>query len=449
MSVEAIHVVGEGNQPKGDKKQTPLLNAQEAQLHAGAEAGIAALLGVPEDQVHVSVRERTSGDDPQYRLTIAFDTPGFSLDMQGLRNLVRDKLSQAEFLHKYTTFHEPKEEVVAIKNQIIAATQNTDFDQNLLNWPGFDPEVAKDGIDRHAVKAFFGNSGRNEFYLEFHATAPETVNSMGKKLDTQLEARLPAIKEAIKTRGLRYIEAEMQRQKEPTETIQQAIEEASTKFDNLIVQVGHDKGWGGSSGSISIKFLSPEQKAIIDSGKGVDDALRTDEVKETNPLNLLDDEKSKQKPSSDLMKTVAAAVLHAGDGAQDMFPQVAGSLDIKKALAKSFAVIAKQHPEQKAALDAILENPYWGNEKDLPFNGSVYVKTLPVNLGKESGHYSTAVDVPANEIEQVLQQLAAFAPNQEQGAMVNQPDMNAVPNSVVQTPAANQDTYISPEGLTR
>lgn len=399
----------EANVKKTEDKQA-VLSESEQQLFDAVKATMVSALGLPADQVKIKTSGR--GDDNgkhSHSVEVQFSSPGFALNIEGAQQIIRERLQRnLPFLSNYVALEETPALITHLKDSIAKATEGTDFDKSLLDWVGFNtkaPAVAKGGISEYAVHNRGGiETGASIFGMNYFPVDPETVQSQGEKLDKQLEVLKPQIKAQLKEQGLYYLKKEMHERGEPAEAIAQAVEKASRQFDDMVVKISHDASYQDNVGKLTIEAYSKEQNALIEAGKK-EQAFEGDEIKATNPLNLLDSEVTDEHRSPNLLKAVSKVFL-TGEVGKVMLPH-AGVQDIKTRLEKEFTRIAAQRPDLRSQFDAILQNTYLKSTEYKTYYTGAKLTPLIVEQDGLPGNYKFAIEgLKQEQLQELMQKLA-------------------------------------------
>lgn len=411
------------------------LPAEAVTLGTGAQGDAA------NDAVYIH-HGHSSDEHPKTNLLITIEDPNFEL-MTGkeAQTAVLAALDKLEPIKKIALTVPDENTAVALHAKLKAVTEGTKFDSRLLNWPGFNPEIAKKGwgVGDHAIDRV----SEGAYGVEFSLAIPRDKHADNKKLLEDLKAnvtaRLPAIREMLTERALKYVNQNMLTAGKNAEEIAAAVTKTREDMAKLDIHINTDDEYFGNNVSISLR--SPEQAAAVAAlGNKVDrwgsKPENADALRASNPLHQLtsvlkDDELEKNPDASpQLHKAVGRAFLFAGEKAADEFPLVAGRRDIRNAILKELVGVSKGHPERAALVAEIMESNLLKNHQGFGEHkqNALELPSIGKNAAKP-GQLQVWINLPETMLKQTVHALAEPAPSQV--SMHAKPAIAATPDSVL------------------
>ncbi len=257
--------------------------------------------------------------------------------------LIRDiktAMGKVDALKPYVRFEDDAKHALNLRDELRKfMDKGADLPPNLLEWVGFSDDTKRPGD--------YGVRIRKEngiLLLHISVTDTKGVGKLGEKIRDNIKADLEEKKVMLASRLAKY----MGIKKEDTA----AIEAIKKRLDDLVFDVTTEEYGMQSkhpSSFIEIKIMTKEQKRLLDDPATREDKAKVEEAGKSSILYEFQN-------SEQLGKAIGRSMLFAGKHAQDMFPVVAGRLDMKAAIGKSLTRLAGTKPELAAEVKNFLED---------------------------------------------------------------------------------------------
>jgi hypothetical protein len=327
-----------------------------------AQAVIAGKLGVSADAVSITTGDQQRRDvyisssyssDDLTNLFITVRVPS-DLEPEAKKKQIREALGSLAPLTAIAQWKPEEKQVKELSDQLKAATSGTEFNTKLLEWPGFNPEIAKTGwgVSDYALSWV----EENAYGVTFHLSIPTTKNTdfkpLVEKVSADINNRLPEIKESLLQRVEKYTKQNLKAAGKNDAEVQQALTKVREDMGKVVISVNAE----GTNVKISLR--SPEQaesfKTAPNDYKKPDNATA---LKTGNPLNQLTSVVTEKEPHPQLQKALARSFLFTRDHKPtEDFHLIAGRRDIKTAIAKELALVQKENPDREEAFKQILNS---------------------------------------------------------------------------------------------
>jgi hypothetical protein len=376
--------------------------------------------------VELDVRTNThhSTNDAQRHTQLVFTakSPNIEVRHGQFEDMVRNAL-HTDALKPYVQFEDNSQHMKRMAAELdqfraMEATLNaqttgertTAIPENYSKW--FEEiEQRNEYSTKHAL-----NVEKEHGFIDIAIATPKDADPAA--IAANIEARKEAILEELAKRVIKYTpEAD-------TEAEKTALKE---KVKNLEVLVDSDGKFGSR---VTIQIMTKEQLAASRDEEGHPKAIAPEKVAELakdNPLNALkngEKELDKDNPPH-LQKALARSFLFAGEKANDIFPQIAGKDDMRRAIIKSLmklkAAALQQQPDAPLAkaVDAFLDDDVFKDVSrwNSPASERETLKT-PINFTKngglagsdgapdEKGTMRFVVSVPTDKLPEIIDQIA-------------------------------------------
>lgn len=415
-----------------------------------AEIALAAKLGVGAGAVSISTGDNPDPDgrwrgriddvaSNQTNLMIEVNVPGADLDPTGAKDKIREALSAIEPLSQIAQIKSDAVLAGEVLGQLKAATADTDFNAKLLEWPGFNKDIAARGwgVDDYAV-SYVNNSA---YGIELHLKIPTDKDTgplpLARQVTEEQKKRLESgeIKAILEERVIKYARANLAKEGKSAEEIDAAVGKIKADMANLVISINEEYGR-----NVSITLRSPKQaEAYKKAAGGFNEPDNANELRAENPLqNTLTSQLGKDEQPQ-MHKALARTLLFTKDEKGraakpiETFPLIAGRHDIKVAIAKELSRIGREKPEKAALFKEILESPLF-KEHGRWASGSVDTALPTASITKPADKPDTIqvtmmVDMDAkrfkgkNPVKDTIAALAALdtQPQQQPAAEAAQP----------------------------
>lgn len=401
---------------------------------ARAAITAAAAFGLPADAVTLSQGERpdsggihvryhggSSSDHPTNNLLLTIKDPNLDLmTKEEVRTAVLAGLNKLEPMKAVTLTVPDEKTATALHAKLKAATAGTSFDTRLLDWPGFNPEIAKKGwgVDDHAIADVYEGAYGVEFDLRIPTDKKTDTKKVLGELKDNVTGRLPAIRAMLTDRTVKYVKHNLATAGKTSEEIAAAEEKTRADMARLEIHVNTQDEFG-----VRVTMRSPEQSAVVAANGGKVDRYsgnpdNADALRASNPLHQLTsslteaEREANPNASAQLPKAVARAFLFAGEKAADEFALLAGRRDIQTAIAKELAKAITGHPEQAPLLQEILASNLFKNHSDWhQTEGSALSEPTIVRDATKPGETLVWINnVPEAQLKKAVLDLADVAP---------------------------------------
>lgn len=226
-----------------------------------------------------------------------------------------------------------------------------------------------------------------------------------KDIEQNIKDRLDEIKDTLAERIAKYQGAK-------TDAEKAAIKEKVSKLEFKI----NNREYVESSNyirdaNINIRIQSPEQLAQEKKpgSFGAMNEQETEAMAATNPLTPLSAEQT--------AKSLGRALLMTGEKAKAIFPKVAGREDMKRALERKLKKLKADKPEMAAEVESFLgddtfkDNTTW---KKAP-SEKPQLESRPIVKTNDDGKLEIRMQLPDGKAGEIIEKLAADAPQQKQG----------------------------------
>ena len=383
-----------------------------------AQSGLAAALDMDPGCVTIGTGDAPPeieavtfcGGAERTNLLLMLHKTGSDIDQPAMEKALLKQFADIAPLAAVARTKSDEELACEVGGMLKQAVCGTDFNAKLLEWPGFDPEVMKQtAMADYAVSDV--RPGAYGIEMDVHvprqAAKDEDPKKLQERLAESIRARLPAIQAMLADRAEKYIKTNLLKEGKGEQEIADAANDARCKMEKLTISVNVTE-----RNSVKITLRSPDQAEALAKAPAIyAEPDNGAELRATNPLHALSNQITKEEPSPQLHKALSRSFLFAGENAMEMFPAVAGTNDIKNAVAKELRRVETANPEKKAAFAAILASPLFKNHWAAPDSPDAALP-LPVfrKDPKQADMMEVWIPLAKDKVKCTVEALAALAP---------------------------------------
>lgn len=322
-----------------------------------------AAIGPFEVQTQVEYSHFSPEGKPTAGLTFVVRNPLIESDPAAVEKHILARLAAIEPLAAHVEFESPQDHLKRMAGQLGEFIRmEGDYNQQFTgertisippNYAQWFEELSKrpEYQTKHALRISKDAIGA----VNVTISVPKDVDPA--VITKNIEGRMDAIKDMLANRVLKYTEGL------DTDEKKDALR-AQVKALNVVVSSSGGNEWGKD---VTIQILSGEQLAATKQ-TGVLPTEQMAALAASNPLSALKDgsgeDKGPDAPPPHLKKALARAFLTAGEGANEIFPLIAGREDMRRAVVKSLVSLKnklKDQPEAGQKIDAFLADDVFKN----------------------------------------------------------------------------------------
>lgn len=320
---------------------------ESQEIFSQAKAKLSKILGLNVSDIGIGLEKQRKNEldadgrqDELVRITLSDDR--IQTGPAEMRDLVRKRLQDIPLIAQHVALEENAEHATHIKEALSKLIDaGADIDRRVLEWKGFDPELAKHDtyhICDHALEVVRSDRGL-AIRIQLDKSESDKQESVNEEtiVADNIRERLPEIKETLVKRLQKYLPDES------ADTIKQAVEQLQA---NVVTD-----SWGQDNVTITLALSSPEQHQTLVADKKLND----DEFKNLRETNILT-RRENGLSDEQLGKALGRALLHGGETAKDIFPIIAGREDMKRAISKKLKKFAEANPDKAAEATAVLND---------------------------------------------------------------------------------------------
>jgi phosphopantetheinyl transferase (holo-ACP synthase) len=383
---------------------TPKYQADPRLLEARMK--LAHHLGLPPDNVTITIgpKDKSAGsldlgsstpDAPTEEVHITIHKQGLDIEPDRLREELRTALAQVKPIADVAQMVPEVKLATKLATDLKEATKGTKFNQKLLEWPGFNPEMHKHGVtvNDYAIEDVRSKPYGIELNLRFPSENRGDQADTMQKFSEVTKGRIEAIREILVERVVKYDRENLTKRGLNAEEISHVTEaakaegkneeqikealaaklEANIKASEAQVREQFTKlqfNVSTHNSRITVSIRSPEQAAAYTeaekSDRGFRDPENADALRNSNPLTSLTVGLTRDStPATDttpeispqLHKALARSILFdKNKNPIPDFEQIAGRKDIQIAIAKEMMRVLPEHPEREAQFRAMLSS---------------------------------------------------------------------------------------------
>ena len=406
--------------------------AQEQMVLAQAGLAISNALGLKTGDVVITTGDITpktqvingqqihdgNRDGKFTNLVININGLAYDLDPAKTEQLVSEALVKLPPITAVARVVSDDKMAVEIHDKLQALTEGTSFNQQLLKWAGFDPDVVSGDVPEndYAQSYFMTNAYGIEFGIMAHPDKEHTPEELlHNVIEPNFKERLPEIKELLIKRVEKFVSNGARSKGTSEEEITAGIAKIREEMDKLEITVNKDER------GVFFSIRSPEQAKAHAENKGADPHIEpdnTDALIATNPLQFqlketISEHKQETNPEavSQLRKVIGRAFLYGGgEKAMAIFPMIAGRRDIQSAIQKEAKKVIAEHPQKAEAFKEIIDSPLF--DKQSPFNDIDDAGVAPPRLQfiktPDDPTLKVAIKIDKSYVHKVFEELAAL-----------------------------------------